>query len=276
MPQLTQRPPPVAPKRPWRLPLARVEWRPRLRWFAAEFLVVVAGIMAALALNAWWQGRQDASREANYLALISRDLRQMDGNLQELRSFEAAQVRDGLRAYRILSAGARTPAQQREVSVLVSRLGSRRTMVAVGAAYEDLTNTGNLRLIRDQELRDRVVAFYERAERELTIHNRNNAFFVDDQFVNGLVGQGLFVYRGTRRAVYAQGDTTLTAALAGGYVESQDRIWSLPSDGPEWATVRSLLLLRIDIASAAQERAQRLRSDVRRLSDAVEVARRSS
>jgi hypothetical protein len=264
---------PAPHRRRLALPLTRFDWRPGIRWFAAEFLVVVAGILAALALNAWWQGRQDASRAQSYLALISRDLRQMDSDLTELRAFEGAQVRDGLRAYRVVSAPGRTPAQEREVSRIVSLLLSRRTMVAVDAAYEDLTSTGNLRLIDDHALRDRIVSFYERAERELTIHNRNNAFFVDDQFVHGLVGQGLFQYRGTRRLVYDRTDSLVTSRLAGGYVEERDRIWTLPADGPEWASFRSLLLLRIDVASGALERTRRLQADVAALSAAVDSAR---
>jgi hypothetical protein len=271
---VTEEPPPAEAKRAWRIPLAAVAWQPRLRWFAAEFLVVVAGILAALGLNAWWQGQQEASSEQSYLALISRDLRQMDSDLRELRTYEESQIRDGLRAYRILSAATRSPAEEREVSTIVSLLGSRRTMTAVDAAYEDLTSTGNLRLIRDHALRDRIVTFYERAERELMIHNRNNAFFVDDQFANKLVGDGLFQFRASRRLVYARADSMVTAQLAGGYVEGEDRLWKLPPDAPEWAVFRSLLVLRLDVAAASMERAQRLSQEVRRLSDAVERARK--
>jgi len=248
-----------------------VPWRAGLRWFTAEFLVVVAGILAALALNAWWQGRQDAGREKDYLALLSRDLRQMDGNLRELRAFEDAQVRDGLRAYRIISAPSRSPAEQLEVSRIVSLLGTRRTMVAVDAAYEDLTSTGNLRLIHDHVLRDRIVNFYQTTKRELMIHNRNNAFFVDDQFVGKLMGGGLFQHRQSRLVL----DQRPSAGLAGGYIESQDRIWSLPPEGPEWAAFKSLLVQRVDIATAAVDRAERLRREVRALGQAVDAARKS-
>ncbi|WP_412069194.1 hypothetical protein [Rubrivirga sp. IMCC43871] len=56
-------PPPTAPAaRP-----RRWDWRPTLRWFAAEIVVVVAGVLIALALNAWWQGRQDHALETHTL-----------------------------------------------------------------------------------------------------------------------------------------------------------------------------------------------------------------
>ena len=38
-------PPPASTPKRW-------DWRPQLRWFGAEFLVVVTGVLGALALNA--------------------------------------------------------------------------------------------------------------------------------------------------------------------------------------------------------------------------------
>ncbi len=32
--------------------LATVDWRPKVRWFAAEYLIVVLGVLTAVALNA--------------------------------------------------------------------------------------------------------------------------------------------------------------------------------------------------------------------------------
>lgn len=63
---------PASPPRQW-------AWRPKLRWFAAEIVVVVAGVLIALALNAWWGARQDAAAERSYLALIgSYDFNRID------------------------------------------------------------------------------------------------------------------------------------------------------------------------------------------------------
>jgi hypothetical protein len=44
--------------------------RAQLRWFTAEILVVVAGVLIALALNAWWQGRQQAREEQRLLVAL--------------------------------------------------------------------------------------------------------------------------------------------------------------------------------------------------------------
>ena len=62
-------------------PSVRWNWRRGTRWFAAEFLVVVTGVLVALALNAWLGGRQHAAREQAYLREIARDLARTDSTL---------------------------------------------------------------------------------------------------------------------------------------------------------------------------------------------------
>lgn len=77
--------------------------RGSLRWFFAEFLVVVAGILAAIALNGWYQGRADAASERDYLTFLSRDLQGTLDDLSDQAAFEQAQVNDGVMVYRALS-----------------------------------------------------------------------------------------------------------------------------------------------------------------------------
>lgn len=79
--------------------------RSSIRWFAAEIIVIVAGVLIALALNAWWQDRQDAESEQVYLRLLLRDLDQMEVDLDELLAFETGRVEAGLAVYDLLSAG---------------------------------------------------------------------------------------------------------------------------------------------------------------------------
>src|SRR5262245_17607244 len=49
-------------------------WRRSVRWFAAEFLLVVSGVLVALALQAWYQGQQNARAERVYIAQLRADL----------------------------------------------------------------------------------------------------------------------------------------------------------------------------------------------------------
>ena len=40
---------------------------PKLRWFAAEYLIVVVGVLTAFGLSARLQSQQDAAKEREYL-----------------------------------------------------------------------------------------------------------------------------------------------------------------------------------------------------------------
>lgn len=49
------------------VPAIQPDWRRGLRWFAGEFLVVVTGILVALALQAWWNDRSARQQERELL-----------------------------------------------------------------------------------------------------------------------------------------------------------------------------------------------------------------
>lgn len=248
------------------------DWQAKLRWFAAEILIVVAGVLIALAINAWWQGRQDAASEATYLALIHRDLGQMADNLEDLLIYQDRQVQDGVTAYRILSMAAPSEREQDAASQGLESLLGRRTIHVIQPAYEDLINTGNLRLIRNQTLRDRLVSFYEEAERLVDIHNKNNAIFVDELYAHEMLRAGLLYYnRQSELMGAARSDSLLRMQTRGGYVDEPDPIWSLPPDAPEWNTVRAILLQRMRVAAYAREFAQQQLEDTRDLQRLVET-----
>lgn len=64
-------PPPTAPPRRW-------DWRPKLKWFAAEYFIVVLGVLTAVAINAWWVETQEHEVETETLRelrdALTRDL----------------------------------------------------------------------------------------------------------------------------------------------------------------------------------------------------------
>ena len=248
-------------------------WRPSLRWFAAEIAVIVAGVLIALTLDSWWQGRQDAASERSYLVLIGRDLEQMEADLEELVEFESQMVETGLRAYRVLSAKVASDEARAQVSESLAQLLNRRTMSVTDATYRDLLSTGGLRLVRDRELRDRLVGFYEEAERSFDIHDKNNAVFVDGLFVRELLGRGLLYPRGGAIiASRSRTDSILRAEFTGGYVDGADPLWSLPESAAEWDTVRSVLLERVRTAAYARTFAEEQLASVRELQGAVAAA----
>ena len=247
--------------------------RPKLRWFVAEIAVVVTGVLIALALNAWWQGQQASASEQHYLVLLSRDLEQLQVDLGELAEIEEGWLQDGLASYRILSSRDHSPANRAIVSERFSRLSTRKTINLTNATYEDLISTGNLQLIHNRSLRDQIVAFYEEAERQFAIHDKNNAFFVDQMLVGQIFGRGLFYHRSGSVIAETPSDSMLAVELANGFVDEPDYIWSLPNDSPEWAIVKGHLLMRINISTYEKGRAEDQLSRARELQIAVDAER---
>lgn len=71
---------------------------------AAEFSVVVVGVLVALALEGWWNDLQDRRSESEYIADL---LRELDGNMATAQvATGRATAREALaRAARILESG---------------------------------------------------------------------------------------------------------------------------------------------------------------------------
>jgi type II secretory pathway pseudopilin PulG len=145
-------------------------WKSALRWFAAEFVVVVAGILVALAVSSWAQQQQENKREQAYLRQLSADLQTSEKQLGEavglfdLRAQAAARVlhrfwRNDLSVDDALSNDLGLPRS------------TRRFRPVLGTA-EALTTSGDLNLIRSDPLRAQIVAYLESMKTTLEDINR--------------------------------------------------------------------------------------------------------
>ncbi len=252
-------------------------WARRLRWFGAEFLVVVTGVLVAIALNAWYQGRRNATTEATYLALLSRDLEHTVADLRQAAAFERSQELYGLTAYRALSSRRAGP-EPDSVRVALTQLIVRRTATLSKATYEDLLSTGNLGLIRDRALRDRIVRFYDESTTLTDILNRNNAAFVDGLYNGTLLASGLILPKVLPNQLGGRGlslsDSLLLAGLRGGYDDEPDPLWGLPPDDPAWARARSVLLTRLTTASVSRQSDESMLEQARALKRSLDAERR--
>ncbi len=184
-PELTL-PPVPAPAlevvRPPRAPAARqFDLRASLRWFGPQLLVVVSGILIALALDAWWDAREDGRRERAYL-------RQLDADLMETETIVAGYDRflqpvDSTAA--LLVRAYRTPTPPVPDSVYAwfivgARFGVPRPVLGTAEA---LVTTGDLRLLRNDSLRTEIVAYLE----------YNRALLASQDAVGEVWRQGFFL-----------------------------------------------------------------------------------
>ena len=131
-----------------------------------------------------------------------------------------------------------------------SNLGQRKTMLLKDATYPGLVNIGNLRLIHDTVLCDRITRSYQNTARGFEAINKNNTSLVDDSYRQQVLVSGLVMPRGgSNLPALSEANREVVRALGDDYRPLPDRLWALPSDAPEWAIVRGNLLMRVMVAS---------------------------
>ena len=160
MPQPDTDPPPYdVPPRAEALGAPSPAWRGGVRWFAAEFLVVVTGILVALALQAWYEGRRDAARERAYLIQLEADLR----DTERLVAAADAENRPAAVAGARLLRAYYTPTPPPRDSLLLWFVQANRYELArpVTATVEALVTTGDLNLIRSDSLRTAIAGYLD-------------------------------------------------------------------------------------------------------------------
>ncbi|NNF57966.1 MAG: hypothetical protein HKN04_06960, partial [Rhodothermaceae bacterium] len=144
----------------------RVDWRPKLRWFGAEYLIVVLGVLTAVGLNAWWQGRQDAAREQAYLHQLVDDLQETRTQLEHTERILALQGASLGRLLRPYRSSSRPPGDS-----VLTWMGSfvflQQPAFVTGTATA-LVETGDLNLIRNDSLRTAITSYLGRIDRQAT------------------------------------------------------------------------------------------------------------
>lgn len=137
----------------------------RLRWLLSETLVVVLGVLIALGLNNYWTDRQERALELQYLrrihADVSADIELIDLWVGDLLVRKLA----ALDAIAPIVRG-REPVPENVESFLRNVAlggigGASSTHWVASTTFEDLKATGNLRLIRDADLRTKIARYYD-------------------------------------------------------------------------------------------------------------------
>ena len=133
-------------------------WQTGLKWFASEFVVVVAGILVALGLQAWWQERQDSSRGAEYQQQVFSDVRVSERALRESIVFDRAHYS----ATRLLSTAlyaSDIPLRDQALQWLQSYTGWTADPRPILGNVNALIQTGEIRLVSDPKARRAIISY---------------------------------------------------------------------------------------------------------------------
>jgi hypothetical protein len=132
-----------------------------LLWAAGEIFVVVAGVLIAFGLNAWWSERATRAEEQTHLRALLADFEHNVGLLSDLLRREE-QISSA--SLELLQLARKQPdADAAEVYALLNRVFQSLRTEPVLDAYEALVNSAGLALIRDEELRSDLAGFAARS-----------------------------------------------------------------------------------------------------------------
>jgi hypothetical protein len=234
-----------------------------------ELALLVSGILIALAVNNWMDQRREARAERQYLELLARDLEQDLETLDEIRRFEEAQIAATVLVYRGLRRGV-APDDREAVSAALSQLTSRRTLRLRRAAYTNLLSTGELRLIRNTALRDRLVRLYENNERAQSVRDRNNQEYVDRMYMTYLLDQGLVAPRPARELPsIAKTDSAFAARVGITPRVDDDLLWRLPPDAPQLNVLANRVWYRGTVSENALAQTQQVVAEIGEVRQAI-------
>ncbi len=232
----------------------------------AEFAIIVIGVLAALAVESWREDIADRELELEYLERLKNDFHED--------------------AERITGAIGATTVQQRHIDIALTVLddvdrGSEEDLLSVfmasrsiwsreiGATFQELFGTGRLRLVRNSELRIRLVDFYSWLSVAIVAAPGLADRMPYREIVRGEIPPGLQLSirscGGAKARILALPDTNMVSACdfgANGEEAAQilDRIRSNPETIRalrRWAAAFTALIARLD---TVQERISEMES----------------
>lgn len=170
-PSTIEEPPVAAPegeakseaRKPTSAPFSELgRWRGALR----EFVVIVAGVLAALGAQAWWQGREERTRERDYLAQLHADTRENERRLDAAIAVDSAAGWAAERLTGALYGSAPLPGSDTVLRWIGDRTFSSSDFQPLSGTYGALLTTGDIRLVRTDSLRALLVAYSATLEHE--------------------------------------------------------------------------------------------------------------
>ncbi len=245
----------------------------RRRWpeFLVEFILIIVGILAALAIDRWMQDSQDRKLERAYLELLVDDLDLIETSLLEHITFENSIVATS-KAVLLAISEQNFPVDTQIIQQQLSEVSVRRTLRVESAAYADLTSTGNLQLVRNSDLRRQVVRYFATTERAELVAEKNSRHFVDETYIPFLVESGITIdkFDPTMQIVRRVNERT-RQELGDGFTRPTDDILSLPPESESWDDIRRQALFRGRIAITNRVLAERALEATRELRAEIEA-----
>ncbi len=172
--------------------LAQNKFTSYLLYAVGEIVLVVIGILIALQINTWNQGRIESKKEEGYIENIISDLQSQLASIDLQLEYEQKYVDLGtifLEQYSHTDAIVLDSISCTQLATLTER----KTFVRIDPTFEDMISTGNIGLLKNQDVRNELIEYYQELKRVEKVVQNNNTLHVDHGFalkVTDLVAVG--------------------------------------------------------------------------------------
>jgi len=129
---------------------------------ALDFVIVVVGVFVGLQAQAWNESRQDRVQERMYIERLARDFTAIEERTEfaNTKWLEVITVSRRLLAdIDAYNATGRMPRPEQDILADMSDLQGTRIPAPRAATFVEMLSTGEIRVLRNEELRDALLAY---------------------------------------------------------------------------------------------------------------------
>jgi len=126
----------------------------------AESIAIIGSILAAFAIDAWWQDHEERQDEQQYIASLRQELIRGLEYVSEREEIQLEVLTAHARLIRVTQSTDRPP--DKDMYYLFSLLSRPLTVSVPRAVYDDLISSGGTQLIQSDELRIALAMFAQR------------------------------------------------------------------------------------------------------------------
>ena len=170
--------------------LSKNESSKYLKYALGEIILVVVGILIALQINTWNQIRINQEIKTTYILSLKKDLINQLNTIQLQMDFESEIIEY---AKPILEHYYSNSKLKIDSLFFLSIEGmiARKTFIRNDPTYTVLLSSGDLELIKEIELKQEIVAYYQELARNEDIIIYNNSLYVDQVYKSAFLQIGV-------------------------------------------------------------------------------------
>jgi hypothetical protein len=153
-----------------------------------EVLLVVFGIIIAVQIGNWNQSVQDKELVRISLENLREDLEIQKEVIDGQIAHEKEMIAKTDTVYIFMQESNPSPTG---IYPLLVELTTRRTFIANKATFNNLESTGNIVLIKDKELKNALIRYYQQLDYTTAVITNNNLFLIDNIYGSFLSNNGM-------------------------------------------------------------------------------------